>query len=61
MHQLSAKFDQPAKRKSPALQDRNKAIVYCRRLGTGDIKRRLFGSQIIILDAVRYLISHRKR
>ena len=41
-------------------KDRNKAIVYCRRLGTGDIKRRLFGSQIIIIDAVRKLISHKK-
>ena len=61
MHQLSVKFDQTAKRKSPALQDRKKASVYCRRLGTGDIKRRLFSSQIVILDAVRKLISHRKR
>ena len=41
-------------------KDRIKAIVYCRRLGTGDIKRRLFGSQIIIIDAVRKLISHKK-
>ena len=41
-------------------KDRIKAIVYCRRLGTGDIKRRLFGSQVIIIDAVRKLISHRK-
>ena len=42
------------------LKDRIKAIVYCRRLGTGDIKRRLFSSQIIIIDAVRKLISHKK-
>ena len=41
-------------------KDRIKAIVYCRRLGTGDIKRRLFGSQIIIIDAVSNLISPRK-
>ena len=42
-------------------KDRIKAIVYCRRLGTGDIKRRLFSSQIIIIDAVRKLISHKKK
>ena len=41
-------------------KDRFKAIVYCRRLGTGNIKRRLFSSQIIIIDAVRKLISHKK-
>ena len=41
-------------------KDRIKAIVYCRRLGTGNIKRRLFSSQIIIIDAVRKLISHKK-
>ena len=41
-------------------KDRIKEIVHCRRLGTGDIKRRLFGSQIIIIDAVRKLISHKK-
>ena len=41
-------------------KNRIKAIVYSRRLGTGDIKRWLFGSQIIITDAIRKLISHRK-
>ena len=41
-------------------KDRIKARVYCRRVGTGDIKRRLFGSQIIIINAVRKLISHKK-
>ena len=41
-------------------KDRIKAMVYCRRLGTGDIKRRWFSSQIIIIDAVRKLISHKK-
>ena len=41
-------------------KDRIKAIVYCRRLGTGNIKRQLFSSQIIIIDAVRKLISHKK-
>ena len=37
-------------------KNRIKAIVYCRRLGTRDIRSRLFGAQIIIIVAVRKFI-----
>ena len=42
-------------------RDRIIALVYSCRLSTGDNQWRLFGSQIIINDAVRKLNSHGKR
>ena len=42
-------------------QARIKAIVYCQRSGTVNIRKKLFGTGIVIIDAKTKLISHRKQ
>ena len=42
-------------------QTRIKAIVYCQRSGTVNIRKKLFGFGIVIADAKPKLISHRKQ